>query len=175
MFDIENLEGSYDGFSKTGVENLKLTMDVIDDQGFEKFRFQLLNKIRFLDDKLKELTPKKNKSAKHLPALEEMFADKSKLYKLVEELKIKNIVDPDGRFVGVTGRPEVKGIAKQLIALSDLCKDFYKKQNYQKKELHHAWTSYFQIEISEVMFSEYKKPPEESEYHKLFYNLIKSL
>lgn len=113
---------------------------------------------------------------KPLPSLEDMFIDKKQLTKLVEVLIEKGFVEKKETgslyWTGIQ-HDRVKGSGLQFIALSfDVCKPLYKKTDYQQKEIHHAWTTYFNFYIAQNMYSDVKRPQSGSEYHKLFNNLL---
>jgi hypothetical protein len=115
---------------------------------------------------------------KPLPTLEDIFSDKKKLKKPVEVLIAKGFVErrESGSLLW-TGikHDQARGRKLQLVALSDICKPFYIKTDYEQKELHHAWTTYFNFELAQNMFSKEKRQPEDSQYHRLFNNLLTSI
>lgn len=115
---------------------------------------------------------------KPLPTLEDIFSDKKQLRKLVEVLIKKGFVhrkENGSLFWTGIKHDQAKASGSQLIALTDICKPLYKKANYEQKELHHAWTTYFNFKISVVMFSGTKRPPEGSQYHRLFTHILNSI
>jgi hypothetical protein len=121
--------------------------------------------------------PKGTRKKEPLLTLEEVFSDTKQLEKLVSLLVEKGFVTMESGSPKWTGIDYARatGAAKQLIALSDVCKQLYKSKQYQKRQLHHAWTNYFNYKVSVEMFAESKKPPEESTYHDLFRNLMNSI
>lgn len=122
----------------------------------------------------------KKLNTRPLPTLEDIFKDKKQLKKLVDLLIEKGFVErKETGSLHWTGKAQLQanGKAKQLIALTEVCKDknLYKKTTYLQNELHHAWTTYFNFQISPNMFTEYKRPPKGSQYHDLYKNLLTSI
>lgn len=115
---------------------------------------------------------------KPLPTLEDIFSDKKQLKKLVEVLIEKGFVERKNsgslHWTGIESE-RARGSGLQLVALTDICKPFYKRTIYQQNELHYAWTTYFNSSIAQNMFSKSKRPPEDSQYHSLFINLNTSI
>ncbi|PKP29873.1 MAG: hypothetical protein CVT99_15480 [Bacteroidetes bacterium HGW-Bacteroidetes-16] len=136
---------------------------------FGEFHFQSIVELE------KQLTQKPQ--IKNPPSLESIFSDNKQLTKLVNILVEKGFVTMESGSPVWTGikSDKARGKKLQLIALSEVCEKFYIRNSYDKKELHYAWTTYFKCSIAQNMFSENKRPPKESPYHKLFNNLLTSL
>lgn len=87
-------------------------------------------------------TEKKNEA---LITLNNIFLDSQSLKKLVELLIERKFVSMEAGRLTWTGieHETARGRGYQLIALSEVCRPLYFKNKYQAKELHAAWTSYF--------------------------------
>lgn len=113
------------------------------------------------------------------PTLEDIFSDHKQLKKLVEVLIEKGFVERKKsgslHWTGIQ-HDRAKGSGLQLVALSwDVCRPLYKKKTYEQKQIHHAWTTYFNYTFAPVNFTDGKRPAEGSNYHQLFKNLLTSI
>jgi hypothetical protein len=112
------------------------------------------------------------------PTLPELFAHDWQLSKLVDLLTANGFVQitksGSRQWTGIK-HETARGRGLQLVALSYVCQPFYKKTTYQQQELHHAWTTYFNYKVTRENWTEVKRPPEDSQYHRLFTNLLRSI
>ena len=117
------------------------------------------------------------KKETHTLSLEDIFSKKTDLEKLVKLLEEKNFIiieNGSPKWTGIESN-KARGKKLQLVALSEVCRPLYKLKVYQAKELHKAWTEYFNIKASRVIFQPSKRPPDWSAYHQLFKNALSSI
>ncbi|HAK00374.1 MAG TPA: hypothetical protein DCM62_10140 [Bacteroidales bacterium] len=119
--------------------------------------------------------PKHQKPAKQANesiGLEQMFAPE-KLKDIIARLKDKNFIAQTANGYQWQGidNPIADGKGLQFVALAYYCqnKGYYKQISYQQKELHKAWTIFFNYKISKVMFCKRNYPNDS--YFNLFANL----
>jgi hypothetical protein len=103
-------------------------------------------------------------------SLENIFSDSQNLEKLVELLIEKKYVSNEAGRLTWTGieHETARGRGYQLIALSEVCRPLYVKKEYQAKELHSAWTSYFNFDIAVNNWQPSLKHKISDSYFKLF-------
>lgn len=96
--------------------------------------------------------PKPEPDPDPLPNLEAIFADKNNLVNLVKLLKDNYFVSEEAGRLLWTGKYNVNARGKklQLVALSEVCRRLYNSKTYNAIELNHAWTKYFNFEMSVV-------------------------
>ena len=51
LYDLENSEGSHDGYSITGIDNFLIAYDLCNEIGWDKFMYSTKKKIKFLESK----------------------------------------------------------------------------------------------------------------------------
>jgi hypothetical protein len=108
--------------------------------------------------------------AKPLPELPAIFADKNHLVNLVHELKKRGFVNEAGQWTGlINGSETDSGIGRQLVALSEVCRQYYRPKNkYYANELNQAWTKYFNYEMSPILWQPGAKDTKFDSYLRLF-------
>lgn len=122
---------------------------------------------KFLDQLETILRKKTIIDLEPLPRLEDIF-QKNDLDRIVSMLKEKCFATEIENQLTWTGikHDSAKGVGYQLVALSQVCEKYYKRKNYQAKELHHAWTTYFHFDIKETNFK--PSTPISDSYKRLF-------
>jgi hypothetical protein len=110
------------------------------------------------------------KAGEELPQLKDIFSDSQNLEKLVELLIEKKYVSNEAGRLTWTGieHETARGRGYQMIALSEVCRPLYVKKEYQAKELHSAWTSYFNFDIAVNNWQPSLKHKISDSYFKLF-------
>ena len=107
--------------------------------------------------------------------LEEMFINVSDLYRITQKLKEHSFVNKEGQWVGKAspGKPKIPKV-KQLAALALVIqeKDFLVRKQYQAKELHKAFNTYFHIKTANNYFKPTVIEEEGVEEYKSLFSFI---
>ncbi|HRZ41708.1 MAG TPA: hypothetical protein P5228_03285 [Bacteroidales bacterium] len=139
--------------------------DKLHSESVKKARLQASSKIPKSEE---------TRNSKDLPQLSEIFYDQEKLGQLVNLLIDEDYVDYNEDSVTPvwTGlkHEEYKGPALQMVALSEVCAELnlYIKSEYQAKELHHAWTTFFGVSYSVTNFQKCRRQVIIDKYKELF-------
>lgn len=148
------------------------------EQWERSFPGQIRNPVRsYLKQLMEEVSRIQHpRQEKRLPSLDEMI-DKKDLARLVDILLREDAAhetESGYQWTGIKTK-RMPGKKLQLVALSYAACVLCKKHQYEQQELHHAWTRYFNVDTSVNMWSDTKRPAEDSEYSKYFNKLIYSI
>ena len=108
-----------------------------------------------------------------LPTLEAIFQDQNDLQELVKLLNEKGfVIEEAGRLIWTGIKHEARGTGLQMVALSEVCRPLYTKGKYTAKQLHQAWTSYFNYSMEVPKWQPGEVEKMTKDYFELF-NFVK--